>query len=494
MAALLNREGYRRPPGVSGQAYAIFSSDNRFRVSGHGADIMIGLAHRKDAATNQLTRRLAAASINDASSSNDDDDDDDDDEEEEDYRAFWRRYTAPTATTSTRVRGSMATTHTGTSRSAAASRVPTLGAGDVVLRSVGNARYATLVGHNAAVKFTDETNSAPGASNPAPRLDATRRTAAAGPTQDGTGSALAFLLSSGGDSGGALGLDAGYALALGAGPAPFAESALLGALLSDLPAVRPGASPLRADHPPSLAAASPALPVWINTHEPFCFVAIGVQGAGKSHTLACMLENCLVPYPADDVVRLQQPMAGLVLHYDQNEHSIAEATGLIMPAALPQRAIGAAPSAAAPSASASTAQARPTRAPAPPHLPRNRMLVLVSPTFYVQRRAFYEGYAEVRPLLFRWSGLSADHIKRIMRVDDGQNQLYVVRASLCLLPPPRCIAPSHVQWQWFCRRPHAMISPARTYCSFRLHRRRCSTCCASFSGRASSPAFRRSFV
>lgn len=57
--------------------------------------------------------------------------------------------------------------------------------------------------------------------------------------------------------------------------------------------------------------------VFLNTHEPFCMVAVGVQGGGKSHTLASVLEGCLIPYAEGDVVRLDKPMTSLVLHYDQ---------------------------------------------------------------------------------------------------------------------------------------------------------------------------------
>jgi len=64
----------------------------------------------------------------------------------------------------------------------------------------------------------------------------------------------------------------------------------------------------------------------------------------------------------------------------------------------------------------------PARAPA---LPRDKLVVLVSPTFYRQRKAFYGAFCVVRPLLFRWASLTADHIKRIMRVDEKDSQLYV---------------------------------------------------------------------
>jgi OST-HTH/LOTUS domain len=137
--------------------------------------------------------------------------------------------------------------------------------------------------------------------------------------------------------------------------------------------------------------------VFLNTNEPFCLTAIGVQGAGKSHTLACVLESCLIP--AMDVVRLSNPMTALVLHYDQTTTSVCEAAGLLSPS--------------------------PTGHSTAHCIPRSKSVVLVSPTFYKQRKAFYGEYCSVRPLLFRWCTLSADHIKRIMRIQSGDNQLYV---------------------------------------------------------------------
>lgn len=39
----------------------------------------------------------------------------------------------------------------------------------------------------------------------------------------------------------------------------------------------------------------------------------GSQGSGKSHTLSCMLENCLIPSKA---AHLPSPLTGIVFHYD----------------------------------------------------------------------------------------------------------------------------------------------------------------------------------
>ena len=64
--------------------------------------------------------------------------------------------------------------------------------------------------------------------------------------------------------------------------------------------------------------------VYLNTHEPFCLVTVGVQGSGKSHTLATVLEGCLIQFPVKSVCRLEKPMTTLVLHYDENETSRCE--------------------------------------------------------------------------------------------------------------------------------------------------------------------------
>lgn len=149
--------------------------------------------------------------------------------------------------------------------------------------------------------------------------------------------------------------------------------------------------------------------VYLNTHEPFCLVTVGVQGVGKSHTLGCVLESCLIPFSKGDVTRLNTPMTALVLHYDHNTTSVCEATGLVEP-----------------NATLSEIMSR-FRNPIThkPYLPRDKMIVLVSPSYYKQRKAFYGDYCTVKPLLFRWSNLSADHIKRLMSVKTDGTPLYM---------------------------------------------------------------------
>ena len=165
--------------------------------------------------------------------------------------------------------------------------------------------------------------------------------------------------------------------------------------------------------------------VYLNTHEPFCFVTVGVQGAGKSHTSSCVLESCLVPFAPGNIVKLNAPMITMVLHYDQNTSSICEAAGLLSPnPAVKARMTHVGHDVGA--------------------VPKEKAVILVSPAFYQQRKKFYGDICTVKPLLFRWRSLTADHIKRIMRIESGDNQLYVAsfldllrsyqRQGKCALP------------------------------------------------------------
>ncbi|RCI08864.1 hypothetical protein L249_4989 [Ophiocordyceps polyrhachis-furcata BCC 54312] len=53
--------------------------------------------------------------------------------------------------------------------------------------------------------------------------------------------------------------------------------------------------------------------LFYNVSAPSSVFICGSQGSGKSHTLSCLLENCLVPCDANV---LPKPLTGLVLHYD----------------------------------------------------------------------------------------------------------------------------------------------------------------------------------
>jgi hypothetical protein len=146
--------------------------------------------------------------------------------------------------------------------------------------------------------------------------------------------------------------------------------------------------------------------VFINVTDPFCLITVGVQGSGKSHTTACILESCLLPFPP--VVNAHQPMAVLVCHYDQSEVNCCEATGLSNPSAKVAFLL---------SAYGDTM--------IPPSLSDSQILVLCSPSFYHQRSKYYAGVCEVRPLLFKWKSLKAQQLKKLMKLDESSTQLYV---------------------------------------------------------------------
>ena len=53
--------------------------------------------------------------------------------------------------------------------------------------------------------------------------------------------------------------------------------------------------------------------VFFNIAAPSSIFICGSQGSGKSHTLSCLLENCLSPSGAN---KLPKPLSGIVFHYD----------------------------------------------------------------------------------------------------------------------------------------------------------------------------------
>ena len=147
--------------------------------------------------------------------------------------------------------------------------------------------------------------------------------------------------------------------------------------------------------------------LFVNVSDPFCMIAVGVQGAGKSHTTACILEACLLPFPPVSCIR--QPMAVMVCHYDQSDVNCCEATGLGQPSTKLMELLAA--------CGDDCLKA--------PSLSNEHLLVLCSPSFYKQRRKYYAGVCEVRPLLFKWNRLKAQQLKMLMKLDESSSQLYV---------------------------------------------------------------------
>ncbi|KAI1440597.1 hypothetical protein F5Y02DRAFT_411359 [Annulohypoxylon stygium] len=54
--------------------------------------------------------------------------------------------------------------------------------------------------------------------------------------------------------------------------------------------------------------------IFYNVTTPSSMFICGSQGSGKSHSLSCMLENCLIPAPI--LGNLPKPLTGIVFHYD----------------------------------------------------------------------------------------------------------------------------------------------------------------------------------
>ncbi|KAL9120238.1 MAG: hypothetical protein Q9187_003204, partial [Circinaria calcarea] len=54
--------------------------------------------------------------------------------------------------------------------------------------------------------------------------------------------------------------------------------------------------------------------LFLNVNTPWSAFICGSQGSGKSHTLSCMLENCLIP---SKLGKLPNPLAAIVFHYDR---------------------------------------------------------------------------------------------------------------------------------------------------------------------------------
>lgn len=122
-----------------------------------------------------------------------------------------------------------------------------------------------------------------------------------------------------------------------AGPA-FPQHSLLAGILTprdgDEPSTAaPASSPDELSHDESAGrVASPAGDprIFLNVNAPWSAFICGSQGSGKSHTLSCMLESCLLASP-ELGNKLPHPLAGVVFHYDKHSSltsSICEAAYL----------------------------------------------------------------------------------------------------------------------------------------------------------------------
>jgi hypothetical protein len=67
-------------------------------------------------------------------------------------------------------------------------------------------------------------------------------------------------------------------------------------------------------------------PLFINTDFPWSAFICGQQGSGKSYTLSCMLEGCLLP--SSRLGMLPQPLTAVVFNYDSQAGDVCEAAYL----------------------------------------------------------------------------------------------------------------------------------------------------------------------
>ncbi|TID20577.1 p-loop containing nucleoside triphosphate hydrolase [Venturia nashicola] len=139
-------------------------------------------------------------------------------------------------------------------------------------------------------------------------------------------------------------------------------------------------------------------PVLLNTNTPWSAFICGSQGSGKSHTMSCILENCLLPDA--QIGKLAYPLAGLVFHYDSMDSSHCEAAHLCSQGI--------------------------------------QVKVLVSPSNYQTLKTKYgtlpgaEKHLKVQQLWLHGSHLNTERIKRLMAFGDDSEQppLYLQASRL----------------------------------------------------------------
>ena len=127
--------------------------------------------------------------------------------------------------------------------------------------------------------------------------------------------------------------------------------------------------------------------VFVNIIDPWCLIAVGIQGAGKSHTLMRLIESCSMNQPNNI---LKTPMTSLICHYDPDLNNYCEAATLS-------------------------------------YYPNSNVHVIVPPDVYLERKQFYSSLpgVKIHPLLFQFKDLTIDHIRKLMTVDAGDNILYM---------------------------------------------------------------------
>jgi hypothetical protein len=149
--------------------------------------------------------------------------------------------------------------------------------------------------------------------------------------------------------------------------------------------------------------------MFINTNIPFSAFVCGVQGSGKSHTTACILENALIQ--SSQLGRLQRPLSALVFSYGQfggdgSGFSVSEAAFLATPhPAFPNH----------------------------PHV--TKINVLVSPSNYFKIARLYSRIPNVNVFRFKLKpqNLDIDVMLTLMNVSESDEQpLYMAAVTQVL--------------------------------------------------------------
>jgi hypothetical protein len=169
----------------------------------------------------------------------------------------------------------------------------------------------------------------------------------------------------------------------------FLQYALLGRILQ----------PLEMDEPKDKFD-----PVFLHKHSPWSAFIRGQQGSGKSYTMSCMLEGCLLAFP--NIGKLPKPLTGIVFNYDSQAEEVCEAAYLCSAGV--------------------------------------KVTVLVSPSNLGRMEELYgkipgaSHYLEVKPLFLKPEYLNTERMKRLMVVGNNDNSpplymysIFKVRMTSC---------------------------------------------------------------
>ncbi|KAJ7792075.1 hypothetical protein B0H14DRAFT_2534533 [Mycena olivaceomarginata] len=155
-----------------------------------------------------------------------------------------------------------------------------------------------------------------------------------------------------------------------------------------------------------LLGTSAGIRVYLNTNAPSSAVICGVQGAGKSHTVSCILESALIADPR--VGKLPEPLSALVFHFDtQDAGRPCEAAFLSSPS---------------PALHLNNAS-----------LPQ--VTVLCSPSNFNRRQRAYASLVHVRvePLYLSEKDLTADRMLAIMGCDNLDTMPLYMHTALLII-------------------------------------------------------------